>query len=144
MFSFQQAIRPIHQVSQLTLEPEHSALTFADFAQWGRRISSLNFADDFDEIRDAQVGRPRYDVGRGHYVWAEAFQRSGNHLKRLVERPDGRPGRAAWYSSRPDRREQQARHTFQNARGICTPYISGSPASLIGSNTNPDFMSTHP
>jgi hypothetical protein len=32
MFRFQQATGPIEQVSQLALEPEHSALPFADFA----------------------------------------------------------------------------------------------------------------
>ncbi len=32
MFRFQQATGPIDQVSQLALEPEHSALPFADFA----------------------------------------------------------------------------------------------------------------
>jgi hypothetical protein len=58
MFSFQQATRPIHQIPQLTLEPQHSALTFADFAQWARRIGSLNFADDFDESWVPNLGGP--------------------------------------------------------------------------------------
>jgi hypothetical protein len=90
MFRFQQATGPIDQVSQLALEPEHSALPLADFVQWVRRISSLNFADDFDESRRAQFGWSRDAVGRGQLVRAEAFQRSGNYLKRLVERRDVR------------------------------------------------------
>ena len=53
MFRFQQATGPPDQVSQLALEPEHSALPFADFGQWPRGISGLNFADDFDESRFA-------------------------------------------------------------------------------------------
>ena len=65
MFRFQQVTGPPDQVSQLALEPEHSALPFADFAQWPRRISGLNFADDFDESRFAQFGWPRYEVGGG-------------------------------------------------------------------------------
>ena len=56
MFRFQQATGPIEQVSQLALEPKHSTLPFADFAQGARRISSLNFADDFGESRFAQFG----------------------------------------------------------------------------------------
>jgi hypothetical protein len=32
MLPFQQATGPIDQVSQLALEPEHNALSFADFA----------------------------------------------------------------------------------------------------------------
>ena len=90
MFRFQQAAGPIDQVSQLALEPEHSALPFADFAEWARRISSLNFADDFDESRLAQFGSPRDEVGRRQHVWAEAFQCSGNYLKRLIECRDVR------------------------------------------------------
>ena len=56
MFHFQQVTGPIDQVSQLVLETEHSALPFADFAQWASRISGLNFAGDFDESRFAQFG----------------------------------------------------------------------------------------
>ena len=90
MFRFQQAAGPLDQVSQLALETEHSALPFADFAEWASRISGLNFAGDFDESRLAQFGWPCDEVGRGQHVWAEAFQCSDNYLKRLIERRDVR------------------------------------------------------